>query len=189
MYEFIKNIFPKEQAPQAEPPPLNMPNNPYSVQFPVEKDPRTMGIDVQEEIEKIKATWRGMRLSDDGRTWVPIKNAKHMINEEGAETILGLYTNNMGIPNATTNLTEEQICKTVINFGDNLNELICGNYREFEIPKIYFDFIIDQLTNNFYTFLLKSLHDKQRMWDNRGASMMPTQNGMMNQSQMPPLTP
>jgi len=145
----------------------NLPNqSPFASHRPIERDPRTMGTDVEDLIEKTKATWRGMRISDDGSRYIPIKNSVKMISETGAEQLLGLHQQILSIPNATTNLDEEKINMIVINYGDNLNELVCGQYRDLNIPKPYFDFIIDPLTNSSFMFLLKSLNDKQRMWEN-----------------------
>lgn len=162
------------------------PPNPYSVQTAVERDPRTIGIDINEEIERIKATWRGMRLSDDGENWIPIKDSIKMISESGAETLLGLHQQMMSIPHATTNLEDTDIFMVCKVYGNNLNEQVCSMYRVWEIPKAFFDSIIDPLVNSLYMFLLKSKHDKQRMWDNRSPAF--NNPNPINQGQLP-LTP
>jgi hypothetical protein len=174
----IPTPFDKKPQQVQYPSPQGMNYNPYPGQgqnqqlFPVsvtvDRDPRTLGIDTHHELEEIKMSWMGFKRNSDNTRWVPIPGADRMISEYGAERILGMFRSCMTIANATTNLNEDQIAIKCIIFGFDLNEMVCQKYMDFQIPKPYFDFIINPLLHSYHNFLLKSLNDKQRSFQYQG---------------------
>ena len=171
MFDFLRNLTPKKNNLQFEQQQQNLyypTAAPQAVQYSPDKDPRILGLDQDEDLEKIHATWRGMRLSDDGEKWVPVENAILMINETGANTLLGLHRQMVSISHATTSLSIEDINTICLKYGNNLTEQICAKHEDWEVEKCFFDAIIDPLVESLFMFLKKSENDKQRMWDNNG---------------------
>lgn len=148
---------------------LQKPNNDQfhseARQYSQYPDPRLLGIEVQQEVEDLILAFQGKRISDDGESIIDIPCSLKIINQEGAQLILGLYKTRMSVSNATTMFNSEkklmQHCKT---FAENINELICSRHKDFDISEDFFDIIIDTLADNFELFLRKSLGDKQRKY-------------------------
>ena len=128
----------------------------------IDIDPTTLGFEMEGDIEKMKAKFLGLKLSDDGKKYIPDPKSQRIANETGTNMIIGLYETYLTKANATTNLDREIINDICRKFGLNLTELICSRYEEWEISKDFLDFAIDTPLYNLFSFLLKAKDDKQR---------------------------
>lgn len=168
----FKDIFSK---PKVSPPPderqRNTPLDNYTSQYnrqtiiPPQYDGRTLGIDIDDEVEKLKNFFRGRRLNAKGDKYVYFPGATKIVSEGGAEWLLSHHEIMLSLANATTNITENNLILALCEeYADNLLECVLGEEEEWEINAGFFDMIIDTLTRRYQLFLLKSLYDKQRKY-------------------------
>jgi hypothetical protein len=126
-------------------------------------DSRTLGIDIQADIEKIKNFFRGRRLDAEGKKFVKFSSSQEIISEGGSEWLMSHHESIMNIANATTNFSDNnQILEMCEEYGDNLLEILLSMEKEWDINPAFFDMIIDTLVRNYQMFLLKSLNNLQR---------------------------
>ena len=166
-FEKIADKFAPQQEQQQQLPnnQQGINNNSYARQYVnnIQYDSRTLGIDVDSDIEYLKNFFRGRRLSKDGNRYIYFKGGQEIMTEAGAEFLLSNHRSMLSISNATTNISDENQIKAVCEeYGGNLTEELCDKHREWKIDKSFFDIVIDNLTNSYMFFLQKSLGDKQR---------------------------
>lgn len=166
LYDKAKNPINKEQNINETSHTQTPPAQHYVRQFvnAPEYDSRTLGIDTNEDIERLKNFFRGRRLSPDGKKYVEIPGLQVIMNEAGSEYLFSNHAQMVSIANATTYFENiNQVLDAAEEYADNILEIICAKYREWEIDKAFFDLIVDTLARLYYFFLLKCLKDKQRV--------------------------
>jgi hypothetical protein len=168
MFNKIKEIY--GNAKNSTEPPLEVSAQPkpeqsyvrHTVSIP-QYDSRTLGIDIQGDIEKVKNVFRGRRLDAKGKKFIQYEGSIEIINEAGAEFLLSNHENMLSIANATTNIKDENFIRELCEeYADDLLEIILSMEEEWELNASFFDLIIDTLVRNYQLFLLKSLHNLQR---------------------------
>lgn len=126
-------------------------------------DSRTLGIDIQADIEKFKNIFRGRRLDPEGKKYINFEGAQEILNEAGSEWLLSNHESMLSISNATTNIeNNNQVLELCEEYADNLLEILLSMEKEWEINPAFFDMIIDTLVRNYQLFLLKSYKNEQR---------------------------
>lgn len=190
LFDFVKKTYndatkgqqPQQQGQQYQ----QAPNQSYVRQYlnVPSYDSKTLGIDVTGEIEYIKNIFRGRRLDTKGKKFIPFDGAHIIMNEAGAEALLSFHAFILSISNATTNFRDHNHIRGLCEeYGGNILESLCTNYKVWEVDKSFFDYIIDTLCNHFEMFLLKSMNDGQRKYMH-GMTEQPQQNPMMPQFTM-----
>jgi len=85
--------------------------------------------------------------------WVEVEP---LINDDGFDMLMFHFISLITANISTSHLTDDEIRDLAEEFAIEISNMICNNYKKWNIKKHHFDMIIDTLDNNFFIFLKKA---------------------------------
>lgn len=112
--------------------------------------------------ERIKHQLLGEEYEQKSDTWKSVKDRKPYVNDAGADKLCSMFSSVVNSNASMTNLTDKEINRIMVSFGDALIDLITFKYEEFDIKVDEAEAIKEIIINNAFFCLKRSYQQGER---------------------------
>ena len=113
-------------------------------------EPNNMGMLVRKKETKL------IKNDKTGEIEEQSVDVEPLINEDGFDMLMFHFISLITANISTSHLTDDEIRLLAEEFAIEINNMVCNNYKKWNIKKHHFDMIIDTLDDNFFIFLKKA---------------------------------
>jgi len=128
----------------------------------LEGDNSRWELETDDVIDKIEHALRREKKSRDGLRWVKIPQTEPLMNERGIATVISTLKGYLNKNNALGNIKEQDVHWLTGEICNVTIDLIKYNWRNWDLQKPYFKYVITLIESQVYVFLTRPINAGER---------------------------